>query len=142
MLGGVPLTGCHSHEEKPASSPLNPAPPDASANAPGAPPDADVSLRTNVSPAHPTVPDTRPVIVAFGDSLTAGYGTNQGESYPDFLQRNLDASGYRYNVVNEGVSGNTTKDGVERLSEVVALHALVVIVAFGGNDGLRGLPIS
>ncbi len=88
------------------------------------------------------MPDTRPVIVAFGDSLTAGYGTNQGESYPDFLQRNLDASGYRYHVVNEGVSGNTTKDGVERLSEVVALHPLVVIVAFGGNDGLRGLPIS
>ena len=80
--------------------------------------------------------------MAFGDSLTAGYGTNPGESYPDNLQRDLDARGYKYRVVNQGVSGNTTKDGVERLAGVLALHPQVVIVAFGGNDGLRGLPIA
>jgi acyl-CoA thioesterase-1 len=90
------------------------------------------------TPAH----DSRPVIVAFGDSLTAGFGTDSGESYPDYLQRDLDRAGYPYRVVNEGVSGNTTKDGVERLPEVLALHPEVVIVAFGGNDGLRGLPIA
>jgi acyl-CoA thioesterase-1 len=82
------------------------------------------------------------VIVAFGDSLTAGYGTNPGQSYPDDLQRELDARGYHYRVVNAGVSGDTTKDGVERLPSVVAMHPQVVIVAFGGNDGLRGLPIT
>ncbi len=89
-----------------------------------------------------TVSDKRPVIVAFGDSLTAGYGTNPGESYPDNLQRDLDARGYHYRVLNQGVSGNTTKDGVERLPSILALHPQVVIVAFGGNDGLRGLPIT
>ncbi len=86
--------------------------------------------------------DTRPVIVAFGDSLTAGYGTDAGQSYPDFLEKDLAAKGFDYRVVNAGVSGNTSKDGVERLPEVLALHPAVVIVAFGGNDGLRGLPIS
>lgn len=82
------------------------------------------------------------MIVAFGDSLTAGYGTNPGESYPDDLQRELDARGYRYRVVNDGISGDTTKDGVERLPSVLAVHPRVVVVAFGGNDGLRGLPIT
>ncbi|AXC14872.1 Arylesterase precursor [Acidisarcina polymorpha] len=85
--------------------------------------------------------DSRPVIVAFGDSLTAGYGAAPGESYPDYLQRELDRSGYHYRVANLGVSGNTTKDGVDRLKDVLALKPKVVIVAFGGNDGLRGLPI-
>ena len=86
--------------------------------------------------------DTRPVIVAFGDSLTAGYGAATGESYPDYLQRDLDQLGYHYRVANLGVSGNTTKDGVDRLKDVLALKPAVVIVAFGGNDGLRGLPIA
>jgi acyl-CoA thioesterase-1 len=85
--------------------------------------------------------DTRPVIVAFGDSLTAGLGTAPGESYPDYLQRDLDQAGYHYRVANLGISGNTTKDGVDRLKDVLALKPKVVIVAFGGNDGLRGLPI-
>ena len=87
------------------------------------------------------VPDGRPLIVCFGDSLTAGYGTDPGESYPDNLQADLDGQGYRYRVVNEGVSGNTTKDGLNRLASVVALKPAIVVVEFGGNDGLRGLPI-
>lgn len=110
-------------------------------------PTADGAAARSVSAAAPradgtTVSDKRPVIVAFGDSLTAGYGTNPGESYPDNLQRDLDARGYHYRVLNQGVSGNTTKDGVERLPSILALHPQVVIVAFGGNDGLRGLPIT
>jgi acyl-CoA thioesterase I len=86
--------------------------------------------------------DDRPVIVAFGDSLTAGYGTDAGNSYPDFLERDLNAKGFHYHVVNAGVSGNTTKDGVQRVDEVLTLKPVLVIVAFGGNDGLRGLPIA
>jgi acyl-CoA thioesterase-1 len=86
--------------------------------------------------------DGRPLIVCFGDSLTAGYGTDPGESYPDYLQADLDAQGYSYRVVNAGVSGNTTKDGIDRLAGVVAMKAAIVIVEFGGNDGLRGVPIS
>jgi acyl-CoA thioesterase-1 len=85
--------------------------------------------------------DPRPLLVCFGDSLTAGYGADPGQSYPDYLQADLDTMGYKYRVVNEGISGNTTKDGVERLNSVVALKPAVVVVEFGGNDGLRGLPI-
>ncbi len=85
--------------------------------------------------------DKRPVVVCFGDSLTAGLGTGPGQSYPDYLQTDLDQLHYRYRVDNEGVSGNTTKDGVERLPEVLALHPAVAVVEFGGNDGLRGLRI-
>jgi acyl-CoA thioesterase I len=95
-----------------------------------------------VSPATTDPADHRPVIVAFGDSLTAGYGADPGDSYPDYLQKDLDQIGYRYHVVNAGISGNTTKDGVDRLPDVLALKPEVVIVAFGGNDGLRGIPLS
>jgi acyl-CoA thioesterase I len=84
----------------------------------------------------------RPLLVCFGDSLTAGYGADPGQSYPDYLQADLDAMGYKYRVVNEGISGNTTKDGVGRLGSIVALKPSVVVVEFGGNDGLRGLPIA
>lgn len=96
-----------------------------------------------VSPPQPPAPTdpSRPTIVAFGDSLTAGLGVGHGESYPADLQLDLDARGYRYRVVNLGISGNTTKDGVLRIPEVLQYHPSVVIVAFGGNDGLRGLPI-
>jgi acyl-CoA thioesterase-1 len=86
-------------------------------------------------------PDSRPLIVCFGDSLTAGYGADDGESYPDFLQKDLDRDGYNYRVVNEGISGNTTKDGVDRLPGIVAMKPEVVILALGGNDGLRGFKV-
>jgi acyl-CoA thioesterase-1 len=85
--------------------------------------------------------DTRPVIAAFGDSLSAGFGVEPGKSFPDDLQRLIDAAGYRYRVVNLGVSGDTTTDGVERLPVVLAIHPAIVILEFGGNDGLRGLPV-
>ncbi|HEY3825079.1 MAG TPA: arylesterase [Bryobacteraceae bacterium] len=85
--------------------------------------------------------DTRPVIVAFGDSLSAGFGVEPGKSFPDDLQGLLNAAGYRYRVANLGVSGDTTTDGLERLPSVLALHPAVVILEFGGNDGLRGLPV-
>ena len=85
--------------------------------------------------------DQRPAIVAFGDSLTAGYGAEPGNSYADFLQKELDQAGFKWRVVNAGVSGDTTTDGVNRLSEVLAYKPRVVILEFGGNDGLRGLPI-
>ena len=94
-----------------------------------------------VVPAASQAKDNRPLIICFGDSLTAGYGTEAGQTYPDYLQSDLDALGYKYRVVNEGISGNTTKDGVERVNSVIAMKPAVVIVEFGGNDGLRGLRI-
>lgn len=91
---------------------------------------------------NPQTPDTRPVIAAFGDSLSAGFGVEPGKSFPDDIQRLLDAAGYRYHVVNLGVSGDTTTDGVERLQNVLAVHPVIVLLEFGGNDGLRGLPVT
>lgn len=83
-----------------------------------------------------------PVIDCFGDSITAGYGLNPGQAWPDNLQTDLDHRGYHYKVVNSGVSGNTSKDGVDRLQDILALHPAIVVVEFGGNDGLRGIPIA
>jgi acyl-CoA thioesterase-1 len=82
----------------------------------------------------------RPLLVCFGDSITAGYGLESGQAYSDFLQRKLDAQGYHYQVNNQGTSGATTKDAVASLPSILLLHPQVVIVEFGGNDGLRGLP--
>jgi acyl-CoA thioesterase-1 len=80
-------------------------------------------------------------IVCFGDSITAGYGLDADKSYPAALGRLLNSKGFHYRVVNQGVSGNTTKDAVARVNSIVALHPEVVVVEFGGNDGLRGLPL-
>jgi acyl-CoA thioesterase-1 len=91
--------------------------------------------------AAPPPLDTRPVILAFGDSLSAGYGAEPGKSFPDFLQKDLDTTGLKWRVVNAGVSGNTTTDGLNRIREALANKPRVTIVEFGGNDGLRGLPI-
>lgn len=82
-----------------------------------------------------------PVLVCFGDSITAGYGLQPDQAYPAALQRKLDRSGYRYEVNNQGTSGATTKDAVANMRAVLQLHPDVVIVEFGGNDGLRGLPL-
>ena len=82
------------------------------------------------------------MIAAFGDSLSAGFGVEPGKSYPDDLQRVIDAAGFQYHVVNLGVSGDTTTDGVERLPSVLAVHPAIVILEFGGNDGLRGIPVT
>jgi acyl-CoA thioesterase-1 len=90
----------------------------------------------------PSQPDSRPVIAAFGDSLTAGYGVETGNSYPDFLQKSIDRSGYRYHVVNAGISGDTTSGGLARAASVSGLKPVVVILELGGNDGLRGTPLS
>jgi acyl-CoA thioesterase I len=81
------------------------------------------------------------VLVCFGDSITAGYGLMEGQAYPSDLQRDLNAEGYHYQVLNRGTSGATSKDAVADLPEILALHPDVVIVEFGGNDGLRGLPL-
>ena len=90
------------------------------------------------SPAKPAVVDRRPVIVAFGDSLTAGVS---GRSYPEALQDLLDRDGYSYRVDNQGVSGDTTSDGVARIDNVIAAKPALVLLEFGGNDGLRGVPV-
>jgi acyl-CoA thioesterase I len=91
--------------------------------------------------AVPALGANRPVLVCFGDSITAGYGLQPEQAYPAALQRKLDRSGYRYEVSNQGTSGATSKDAVASLRTILQLHPSIVIVEFGGNDGLRGLPL-
>jgi len=90
--------------------------------------------------AEPARRPSRPRIVVLGDSLTAGLGLPPGEAYPSLLQRRLDAGGYDFEVVNAGVSGDTSAGGLSRLDWSLDGDVRILIVALGGNDGLRGLP--
>ena len=74
-----------------------------------------------------------------GDSITAGYGLDPGQGYPALLQQKVEAAGLRFTVVNAGVSGDTTAGGLRRIDWVLGAGADVLIVALGGNDGLRGI---
>jgi acyl-CoA thioesterase I len=93
------------------------------------------------APAEAPAPAARPRIVVLGDSLTAGLGIGKDEAYPAVLQHRVDAAGYRYEVVNAGVSGDTTAGGLSRLDWSLDGDVRVLVVALGGNDGLRGLPV-
>jgi len=104
------------------------------------PPESGVSLPAT-EPEIKEVVDTRPVIVAFGNSLTAGLGVEERENYPAKLQKKLDDAGYEYRVVNAGVSGDTSAQGLNRLSAILSLKAKIVILELGANDGLRGIPV-
>lgn len=90
---------------------------------------------------HAQVPDNRKVIVVFGDSISAGYGLPRGVSFPSMMQRTLDAEKRPWRVVNQGISGHTTSDGVSRMQSAVRVKPSVVLIELGGNDGLRGLPL-
>src|ERR1035438_611737 len=93
------------------------------------------------APAPPTAAaDTRPAIVCFGDSITAGFGLDAGQSFPDLLPQDLDHASTRYLVINPGVSGATTQDGLARLPMALAEKPAVVLLEPGGNGGLRGIP--
>lgn len=127
------MPGC-SHDRQPPSAGSTAVSGHSAAFKPAAAPAA-------VTPRQASA-DQRPVIVAFGDSLSAGYGAPAGESYPDYLQQILNHRKYPYHIVNLGVSGNTTTDGLERLDSVLALKPNIVILELGGNDGLRGIPVS
>jgi acyl-CoA thioesterase-1 len=84
-----------------------------------------------------------PVILVFGDSLSAGYGLPQGRSWVHLLQRRLQSNGLAYRVVNASVSGETTLGGRNRLARTLAEHKpQIVILELGANDALRGQPIA
>lgn len=91
----------------------------------------------------PEITAERPKIIAFGDSLTAGFGLSEKESYPYLLQERLKADGYDYEVVNAGVSGDTSLGGLERADWVLDQeNAKILILELGANDLLRGAPVS
>jgi acyl-CoA thioesterase I len=102
------------------------------------PPNQEQRTSAEQSSAKPAAEDSRLVIVTFGDSLTAGVVP---ANYPDALQRLLDQNSYRYRIDNQGVSGDTTTEGLARIDNVIAAHPALVLLEFGGNDGLRGIPV-
>lgn len=83
----------------------------------------------------------RPLVLAFGDSLTRGLGVEQAGSYPSQLQERLHQEGYPHQVINDGEDGLTTSMGLARLDRALALEPDIVIVEVGANDGLRGLSL-
>jgi len=84
-----------------------------------------------------------PAIIALGDSLTAAYGiVNEEQWFTTLLQRKIDEKGYRYRVVNHGMSGDTSAGGVRRLDWALEGNVKYLILELGGNDGLRGLPVA
>ena len=123
VLFAIVLAGCGNRGSSPPES-----------NAPSA-------ERKAPSVPAPQKPDNRKVLAAFGDSLTAGFGAEPGHSYPDYLQKLIDAKGYQWRVINFGVSGETSSDGLVRVGEVVDAKPAVVVLELGANDGLRGIPV-
>ena len=90
---------------------------------------------------EPVYSKEKAVVLAFGDSLTAGYGVKDEENYPSKLQEKISSAGFPHKVVNAGVSGDTTAGGVRRIRWLMKHEPEIVILALGANDGLRGLSI-
>ncbi|MAD98625.1 MAG: arylesterase [Flavobacteriaceae bacterium] len=81
-------------------------------------------------------------IVVFGDSLTAGYGLDDvNNAFPGVIQKTIDSLGLDYEVVNSGVSGETTAGGKNRIDWILSEEPSIFILELGGNDGLRGVPL-
>jgi len=133
---GCGIGGCDAGSEPPTSVTPAGAPRDGFGQRLG----TDVTSQPGRSTA--AVREERPRIVAFGDSLTAGLGVAKEEAYPAQLQRRLDAAGYRYRVINAGVSGDTTAGGVRRIDWVLNSKPSIVILELGANDGLRGIDLA
>lgn len=103
----------------------------------------EIGLASNKPLKTPVATANRPKIIAFGDSLTAGFGLTERESYPYLLQERLNADGYNYEVVNAGVSGDTSLGGLERVDWVLEQENVqVLILELGANDLLRGVPVA
>jgi acyl-CoA thioesterase-1 len=81
-------------------------------------------------------------MVVFGDSISAGYGLEAGLSFPDVMQRMLDVEELPWRVVKQGISGDTTAGGAARIAGALAAKPSLVLVELGGNDGLRGIPLT
>ena len=84
----------------------------------------------------------RKTVVVLGDSLAAGYGVDPSEAFPALLQEKIDSAGRNFTVINAGVSGDTSADGLNRINWLLKRKIDVLILELGGNDGLRGIPAS
>jgi len=119
------LTACHRGSQTPQQT----APPPQPAPAPAASADSNDS--------------GRPKVVVLGDSLTAGYGLLEMQAFPALLQEKLNVDGYQWEVVNAGISGDTSAAGLQRIDWALGQGDVrILILELGANDGLRGLPVA
>jgi acyl-CoA thioesterase-1 len=86
--------------------------------------------------------DAPKTVVVLGDSIAAGYGVEPEEAYPALLQEKVKAAGLNFTVINAGVSGDTSADGLNRINWLLRRPVDVLVLELGGNDGLRGIPVS
>jgi len=102
---------------------------------------ADDSIANDTQPISetPTTEKARPAILFFGNSLTAGYGLDPEQAFPALIQQKIDSLGLLYQVVNAGLSGETTTGGLGRIDFLLRRPFAVVVIELGGNDGLRGI---
>jgi acyl-CoA thioesterase-1 len=133
VLAGSGLAISCGREPADAGASPNAASARATASAPAA---ATPSATTAVAPAG------RPRVVMLGDSLTAGLGLSTGDAYPALLQKKIDRAGLNFEVVNAGVSGDTSAGGVRRLDWSLDGDVRILVLELGANDGLRGLPVA
>jgi len=104
---------------------------------------SELGIPSNKPLKTPELAAKRPKIIALGDSLTAGFGLTERESYPYLLQERLNADGYNYEVVNAGVSGDTSMGGLERVDWVLDQEGVeILVLELGANDLLRGVPVA
>jgi acyl-CoA thioesterase-1 len=131
LVAGACVAGCGSSAE----APVEKAAPASNASAPG-----KASADKSPDVVAPVASSSGPRVVCLGDSLTAGYGLpSADEAYPALLERKLRDAGLDFEVINAGVSGDTSAGGLRRLDWSLQGDVRVLLVALGGNDGLRGL---
>ncbi len=103
---------------------------------------ADVVAAGSASAPPASLDAPRPRVVFLGDSLTAGLGLPREQSVPSLIQARLEAEGYAYEVINAGVSGDTSAGGRRRLDWALDGDVEILVIELGANDGLRGLPVA
>ena len=96
----------------------------------------------NNTAKDPVAVTKKKTIVFYGNSLTAGYGVSPSEAFPAIIQKKIDSLGFRYNVINAGVSGETSSGGKTRIDWILREPIDIFILELGANDGLRGTPLS
>lgn len=127
MIAASLLTACGGPAETPANTPVSK-------------PSETMTPTQAASPTTPTA-DAK-VIVMLGDSLTAGYGLRPDEALPAVIQKRMSADGYDVKLINAGVSGDTTANGLARFDwSVASARPDILVIALGANDFLQGLPV-
>jgi acyl-CoA thioesterase-1 len=101
-----------------------------------------VTLAAAGGHAQATTPPHTKNVLFFGDSLTAGYGLDPAQAFPALIQAKITARGWNFQVINAGLSGETTAGGLRRIDWVLQRPITVLVLALGANDGLRGLPLA